>query len=184
MVTDPTQSLVVSHTLCPCTYYYDYYYSLLVGYVPSGMSPEQWRKLQQKENKVKATKKFGAYGPQTFQSRSLQSFQTDLESGKAGHLMPMFNAKDKLKKGAIKQQDIPYMQRGGNWDDSDVKGAKEKVHNEYDKKYKANERPARLDWSMGIGEQQQQRRASAAAAAVQTQKQAPPKKTGWFGLGP
>jgi hypothetical protein len=42
----------------------------------------------------------------------------------AGHLMPMFNAKDKLKKGAIKPQDIPYMQRGGSWDNTDIKGGK------------------------------------------------------------
>ena len=45
----------------------------------------------------------------------------------AGHLMPMMNAKEKLKKGAIKEEDIPYMQRGGSWDNADVKGGK--MHN-------------------------------------------------------
>jgi hypothetical protein len=39
-------------------------------------------------------------------------------------LLPVFNAKEKLAKGLIKEEDIPYMQRGGNWDNSDVKGAR------------------------------------------------------------
>jgi len=38
--------------------------------------------------------------------------------------MPEFNAKERVKKGELKVEDIPYMQRGGNWDNSDVKGAK------------------------------------------------------------
>jgi hypothetical protein len=38
--------------------------------------------------------------------------------------MPMFNAKDKLKSGSIKREDIPYMQRGGSWDNTDIKGGK------------------------------------------------------------
>jgi hypothetical protein len=47
----------------------------------------------------------------------------------ARHLMPMFNAKDKLKSGSIKREDIPYMQRGGSWDNTDVRGGKlDKLH--------------------------------------------------------
>ena len=38
--------------------------------------------------------------------------------------MPVFDAKGKLARGELKLEDIPYMQRGGNWDNSDVKGAK------------------------------------------------------------
>lgn len=34
------------------------------------------------------------------------------------------NVHNRVKKGEIKVEDIPYMQRGGNWDNSDVKGAK------------------------------------------------------------
>jgi hypothetical protein len=52
---------------------------------------------------------------------SQQEISTRAHS-QAGHLMPMFNAKEKLKKGAIKEEDIPYMQRGGSWDNTDVKG--------------------------------------------------------------
>jgi hypothetical protein len=63
-------------------------------------------------------------GPRGFKSRSFQSFQEALEKGEAGHMMPMFNSKAKLKSGEIKMEDIPYMQRGGSWDNSDVKGAK------------------------------------------------------------
>ena len=39
--------------------------------------------------------------------------------------MPVFNAKEKLARGEIKEVDIPYMQRkGGSWDNADIKGAK------------------------------------------------------------
>jgi hypothetical protein len=118
-----------------------------VGYVPDGFTPEQWKAKQAKEQAASKNKKFGAYGPQSFKSRSMQSFQTDMEKGKVGHLMPVMNAKEKVKKGEIKQEDIPYMQRGGSWDNSDVKGAKTKEWNDLDKNYKAAWNPARLDWS-------------------------------------
>jgi hypothetical protein len=86
----------------------------------------------------------------------------------------MFNAKEKLKKGAIKQEDIPYMQRGGSWDNSDVRGAKKKGWTAYDKKYSQNARPARIDWKGA----NTPRGPSAAAS----KKQEAPKKKGWFGL--
>ena len=82
------------------------------GYVPDGMTPEQWNKMQAKERAETAKKNFAAFGPQTFKSRSLQSFQKELEKGKAAHLMPVFNAKEKLKAGTLRKEDIPYMQRG------------------------------------------------------------------------
>jgi hypothetical protein len=116
-----------------------------VGYVPEGMSPEQYRKLKQKEDDDKKNKKFGAYGPQTFKSRSMQSFQKDLEDGKASHLMPVFNAQEKLKKGIIKKDDIPYMQRLGAWDDSDL--GKKKQWRSEDKEYNANQKGFSLDWT-------------------------------------
>jgi len=124
-----------------------------------------------------AEKRFGAFGPQTFKSRSLQSFQQDLEKGKAAHLMPMFNAKEQLAKGKIKKEDIPYMQRGGSWDNTDVKGAKKKNWNEADKNYDQNQLPMRVDW-MGVSRVQ-------GPAKTQNKKQeAPPKKKGWFGFSP
>lgn len=115
------------------------------------MSPDQWKKLQAKEKAAQSKKKFGAFGPQSFKSRSLQSFQTDMEKGKAGHLLPVFNAKERIKRGELKQEDIPYMQRLGSWDNSDVKGAKRVSWNEIDKRYDSNQKPSGLDW-MGAGQ--------------------------------
>ena len=50
-----------------------------------------------------------------FKSRSFQSFQEALERGEAAHMMPVENAKERLRKKEIKLEDIPYMQRGGSW---------------------------------------------------------------------
>lgn len=50
-------------------------------------------------------------------------------------MLPMFDAKERLRKGEIKKEDIPYMQRGGAWDDSDVKGARKKNWLSSDKDY-------------------------------------------------
>ena len=112
------------------------------------MSPEQWKKLQEKEKAEKSKKNFGAFGPQSFKSRSLQSFQKDLEKGKADHLLPVFNAKAKVKAGQIRPEDIPYMQRGGAWDNSDVKTAKKKQWSDDDKKYNpVVTKAGGLDWS-------------------------------------
>jgi hypothetical protein len=119
-----------------------------VGYVPDGMTPDQYKKLKQKEQEDAKLKKFGAFGPQSFKSRSLQSFQKDLEAGKAGHLMPVFNAKEKLKAGQLREKDIPYMQRLGAWDDSDIRGGggKKKAWRSEDEKYNANAAPPSVDW--------------------------------------
>lgn len=68
---------------------------------------------------------------------SFQSFQEALERGEAEHLLPVFNAKEKVKRGEIKTEDIPYMQRGGSWDNSDVKGAKRVKWLQSDKSYAA-----------------------------------------------
>ena len=77
------------------------------GYVPSGMTPEQYSKLKQAEKNKYAGKNLGALGPQTFVSRSMQSFQEAMDQGKAGHLLPVFFAKDKLEKKEISKKDIP-----------------------------------------------------------------------------
>jgi hypothetical protein len=144
------------------------------------MSPEQYRKLREKEKKAENSKNFGAYGPRSFQSRSLRSFQEDLEKGKRGHLMPVFNAKQKLAAGKIKPEDIPYMQRLGSWDNADLGGKAKKVEaNKWDKIYNNNAEasPPKFDWTgqaARTGPQQQQQKANA-----KQQAQAP-KKFGWF----
>jgi hypothetical protein len=85
----------------------------LFGYVPDGLTKEQWEKMKKKEQEAK--KNLGRVGPRGFQSRSMQSFQEALERGEAAHLMPVFNAKERIAKGELKKEDIPYMQRGGAW---------------------------------------------------------------------
>jgi len=115
------------------------------------MTPQQWKKYQEAEKAKQKSKNFGALGPQSFKSRSLQSFQTDLEKGKTGHLLPVMFAKDRVKKGELKQEDIPYMQRQGAWDNSDVKGAKKKEWNSIDKKHESMKKPGGkgVDWTGG-----------------------------------
>jgi hypothetical protein len=120
-----------------------------VGYVPDGFTQEEWNKKKKAEQDIAKNKAFGAFGPRGFKSRSLQSFQMDLEKGKADHLLPVLNAKEKVRTGQIKLEDIPYMQRGNgaSWDNSDVKGAKRKQWNEKDEAYRADESRDAVDWT-------------------------------------
>ena len=83
------------------------------GYVPDGLTAEQYKKIKEKETAKAAN--LGKLGPRGFKSRSFQSFQEALERGEAAHLMPVTNAKERIAKGELKLQDIPYMQRGGSW---------------------------------------------------------------------
>lgn len=109
------------------------------GYVPDGFTAESYKKFQQEEKRKKAAaKSLGGMGPLGFKSRSMQSFQEAMERGEAKHLMPVFNAKEKVNRGEIRVEDIPYMQRGGSWDNSDVQGAKNrKKWSQRDKEYSA-----------------------------------------------
>jgi hypothetical protein len=104
------------------------------GYVPDGFTAASYKQFKAKEEEKKK-QNLGKLGPRGFQSRSMQSFQEAMERGEADHLMPVFNAKEKIAKGVLKVEDIPYMQRGGAWDNSDVKGAKKKKWLGSDKQY-------------------------------------------------
>lgn len=79
----------------------------LHGYVPSGFTPEQYKKFKEQEAKKKQKKNLGRMGPKGFQSRSFQSFQEALERGEATHLMPVTNAKKRIANGELKPEDIP-----------------------------------------------------------------------------
>ena len=80
-------------------------------YIPSGFTKESWKKFQAKEEAKKKAKNLGRLGPKGFQSRSFQSFQEALERGEAAHLMPVMNAKERVARGELKVEYIPYMQR-------------------------------------------------------------------------
>lgn len=77
------------------------------GYVPSGFTPEEYKKFKEAEAKKKAKKNLGGLGPRGFKSRSFQSFQEALERGEAEHLLPVFNAEDKVRRGELRREDIP-----------------------------------------------------------------------------
>lgn len=107
-----------------------------MGYVPDGFTKESYAKFKANEAKKAAAKKnLGGLGPLGFKSRSMQSFQEAMERGEAKHLMPVFNAKEKIASGKLRPEDIPYMQRGGSWDQSDIKGAKKKKWLSSDQQY-------------------------------------------------
>jgi hypothetical protein len=78
----------------------------LFAYIPDGFTPESYKKFKAAEA-AKKKKNLGQLGPKGFQSRSFQSFQEAMERGEATHLMPMFNAKDKIKRGEIRAEDVP-----------------------------------------------------------------------------
>ena len=107
----------------------------LYEYIPSGFTKDSWAKFKKKEAEKKKTKNLGGVGPRGYKSRSFQSFQEALERGEATHLMPVENAEARLKSGELKPEDIPYMQRGGSWDNSDIKGAKKVRWLKSDKEY-------------------------------------------------
>merc|ERR1712054_503828 len=104
-----------------------------MGYVPDGLTKEQYEKIKKKDKDAAALNK-ARVGVNRFRSRSMQAFQEAMERGEAGHLYPV--DPNLVKQGKIKYEDIPYMQRpGGSWDNSDVKGAKRLKWNRYDDIY-------------------------------------------------
>ncbi|CAM9487772.1 unnamed protein product [Phaeothamnion confervicola] len=90
----------------------------MAGYVPDGVSPEEWKRIQEQEKKERAN--LGKLGVTRFKSRSFQAWH---EAG-GQHLFPV--DPQKVKKGEIPLEKVPYMQRGGAWDDSDLAGTKPK----------------------------------------------------------
>lgn len=100
--------------------------SLYVGYVPEGLTADEYKRVKAND-KSKLGKDLGRVGPIGFQSRSLQAWQKAYESNRAGHTFAPIGFKKLLKQKKIKLEDVPYMVRGGKWDNSDVKGAKNKL---------------------------------------------------------
>merc|ERR1719183_2441783 len=93
----------------------------LHGYVPDGMTAAQYAAVKKKE-KASMNRNFGQGGVRGFKSRSFASFHAALEKGEAQHLMPVDPSK--VRSGEIKLRDVPYMQRGGSWNNDDLTGKK------------------------------------------------------------
>ena len=94
---------------------------LSAGYIPDGLTKDEWNDIKKRDQKKKKLKFEGTSGMK-FKSRSFYDFAKGREDGKLEYNMPMEKASEKLKKGLIKPEDIPYMQRpGGMPDNSDLK---------------------------------------------------------------
>lgn len=104
------------------------------GYVPDGLSAEEYNKIRQQDKK-KVGKDLGKLGPRGFKSRSMQAWQEAYETGRAGHTFAPIEYKKLVQQGKMKKEDVPYMVRGGSWDNSDVKGAKKLAWSKKDKEY-------------------------------------------------
>jgi hypothetical protein len=91
----------------------------LYAYVPDGLSPEEYKRIKAQEQK-KLGKDLGRVGPRGFKSRSMQAWQEAYERGETGHAFAPFGYREKLKKGDLKKEEVPYMVRGGSWDNSDL----------------------------------------------------------------
>ena len=109
--------------------------SQLNAYVPDGLSKEQYEKIKKAEANKNKSKNLGALGPRGFKSRSMEAWQKAYEKGQATHAFAPIGFHDKLKKGMIKKEDVPYMVRGGSWDNSDVFGARRLRWNKNDVDY-------------------------------------------------
>jgi len=62
------------------------------GYVPDGLSKQQWEKMKRDEEAKRKKRDFGKAGARGFESRSMQSFVAALEKGEAKHLMYVVGA--------------------------------------------------------------------------------------------
>lgn len=87
-----TPSLSVTRSNSPIIQY---------GYVPDGFTAASYKKFKEEEAKKKAAANLGGLGPRGFKSRSMQSFQEAMERGEAAHLLPVFNAKERVARGEL-----------------------------------------------------------------------------------
>lgn len=94
-----------------------------MGYVPDGLSKEQYEDIKRRD--VAANK------ANLDRVGSFEAFQKALENGEATNLFPV--DPNDYKKGKVKYEDLPHMQRrGGAWDNSDLKGVKRLKRNVHD----------------------------------------------------
>ena len=106
----------------------------LHAYVPDGLSAAEYKRIKEQDRK-KMGKDLGRLGPRGFKCRSMQAWQEAYEKGLASHSFAPFGYREAAKNGKLRKEDIPYMVRGGSWDNSDVSGAKKLKWLKTDKEY-------------------------------------------------
>lgn len=103
------------------------YYANNHGYVPYGLTEDEYKKIKENDqnkkngNNKKNNQNLGVQGPTKFKSRSLQGWQEAYDKGEVKHKYSPINYIELMKKKLLKLEDVPYMVRGGNWDNSDIK---------------------------------------------------------------
>jgi len=65
----------------------------------------------------------------------MQAWQEAHKKGLAGHVFAPIGYRQQLKQGTIKLENIPYMVRGGSWDNFDVCGSRQLKWLKMDKDY-------------------------------------------------
>jgi hypothetical protein len=116
-----------SHRLSPS--------SALKAYVPDGLTADEYSRIKKEERQRFQGKDLGRLGPRGFKSRSMEAWQLAYEKGQATHSFAPLNYKEKLRAGMIKKEDVPYMVRGGSWDNGDILGAKRLPWTKKDRDY-------------------------------------------------
>lgn len=106
----------------------------LNAYVPDGLSLQEYQKIKEQDKK-RVGKDLGRLGPRGFKSRSMQAWQEAYERGEASHTFAPFGYREATQQGKIRKDEVPYMVRGGSWDNSDVKGARRLKWGKKDREY-------------------------------------------------
>ena len=90
--------------------------SQLNAYVPDELTEQEYSQLKKREQAQRSKADYARLGPRGFKSRSMEGWQKAYEQGKAKHnFAPVSMDKKKMSK-----KDLPYMVRGGSWDNSDL----------------------------------------------------------------
>jgi hypothetical protein len=107
----------------------------LHAYVPDGLPSEEYRRIKDEEARRTRSKDLGRLGPRGFTSRSLRGWQVAFEKGQASHTFAPIKCKDQLQRGLIRKDDVPYMVRGGAWDNGDLGGGRRLKSSPHDREY-------------------------------------------------
>mmetsp|Transcript_39452 Transcript_39452/g.68796 ORF Transcript_39452/g.68796 Transcript_39452/m.68796 type:complete len:185 (+) Transcript_39452:59-613(+) len=115
----------------------------VASYVPDGLTDEQYQQIKEKERDISG-KALGRVGPTRFKSRSM----TDWQKAGGKHLFAV--DPKKISSGEIPIEEVPYMQRRGAWDNSDIIQNKNLLARVKDiKKIKVAKTPEEIEYEQG-----------------------------------